>query len=105
MVLSDLYDRDGELWKGALPCLFYTTKPHAEYPIRPIEGGQYNYTEEWPFMTHFVMVDMQNVRATIAETPPNEQPQAEWDLETFFNEEGPFTDPALHTVRAFRTVH
>ena len=84
--LQELYDPKGALWKASVGCVWYTRKPHPQYPANPLKGAEYNYTEEWPFLPSAVMVDMQEKTATIAESPSSTEPSSEWYHETYFNE-------------------
>ena len=71
LVLMELYDQQGELWKGFVLCFFYTTKPYEGYPTNPIEGGKYHYEDEWPFIPNAVMINFREVHATTFEAPPS----------------------------------
>ena len=84
--LRELYDPKGALWKASVGCVWYTRKPHPQYPANPLKGAEYSYTEEWPFLPSAVMVDMQEKTATIAESPSSTEPPSEWYNETYFNE-------------------
>ena len=53
VLVSDLYDQQGEFWKGYVNSFSYSQSPYQGYPAQPIEGGTYQYTDEWPFITNF----------------------------------------------------
>jgi len=59
LVVTKMYNQRGELWKAAVACLVYTTKPYEGYPTNPVEGGKYNYKDAWPFVPNGVIVDLQ----------------------------------------------
>ncbi len=105
LVLTEMYDQQGELWKGAVPCFFYTHKPYEGYPTNPISGGKYNYEDEWPFIPNGVIVDIQAVRATASDAPSGYKKPSEWRKEWYFNEGGPLNRPRLHTLSHLRTIH
>ena len=85
-LVQEMYDSNGTLWKGFVPCFFVTKQPHAGYPAQPLAGGKYQYTEEWPFMPNAVLVDLQNTHATIFEAPSSRAKAAQWQEEWYFNE-------------------
>jgi hypothetical protein len=67
---TDLYDRDGELWKIWLQPTNYAKKPHADANV-----AVYDY--EVPFFPEVVMVDIQLRRATRAAFPGSAFPGEE----------------------------
>ncbi|MGE0824776.1 MAG: DUF1329 domain-containing protein [Candidatus Binatia bacterium] len=86
LVVEELYDQDGELWKGFLPCVFYTKKPYAGYPTNPLDGATYNYEDEWFFVPNTVLVNIREGSATVTSAPPSNQKPAEWQPDWYFNE-------------------
>lgn len=86
-VVHEIYDKGGELWKGMLPCIFYTKKPHDRYPTKPLAGAKYNYEDEQQFVPSWVLVDLQQGQATIGESPASTQKPSDWQNEWYFNEE------------------
>ena len=86
-VLQEMYDNQGELWKAMLLAINYTSKPYASYPTNPVDGGKYNYTDEWMFTPNWLLLDLQEVVGTAGENPVGNQPQAEWYNEWYFNED------------------
>ncbi len=105
LVLTETYDQQGELWKGGVPCFFYTKKPYEGYPANPITGGKYNYEDEWPFAPNGVVIDIQAVRATVVDAPSTYKKPSQWQREWYFNEGGPLNHPRLHTLSHLRTIH
>jgi len=103
LVVTDLYDQRGELWKTALACFFYTTKPYEGYPVHPIAGGHYNYEDEQPFLPNWVMIDVQQVHASTMDAPSGLAKPSEWSQEWYFNEGGPLNDPQVHTLAYLKT--
>ena len=69
-ILQEMYDQQGELWKAMLPAINYTNTPYVGYPTNPLDGATYNYTDEWPFVSSWVLLDLQEVLATAGDTPP-----------------------------------
>lgn len=86
-VVHEMYDQRGALWKSMLPCIFYTKKPYAGYPAKPLKGGKYDYTDEQQFVPNWVLVDLQQGQATIGEAPASAKKSADWQGEWYFNEE------------------
>jgi hypothetical protein len=98
VVLTEMYDEQGELWKYFVPCLFYTQKPYEGYPAQPLKGGKYEYEDEWPFIPNGVMVDMQKVRATTLEAPSVSAKPRQWRHEWYFNEAVSSNTPRTYRV-------
>ncbi len=98
LVLTEMYDKRGELWKYFLPCLFYTQKPYEGYPAQPLKAGKYEYEDEWPFIPNGVMVDMQKVRATTLEAPSVSAKPRQWRHEWYFNEAVSSNTPRTYRV-------
>jgi hypothetical protein len=82
-----MYDQRGELWRSLLLCFFSTTRPYWGYPIWPLEGGNYNYEDEWPFIPNGVMVDLQKGQATTFDAPSGMKRVLEGRPEWYFNED------------------
>lgn len=80
-----------------LLAIHYTTKPYVGYPTNPLDGGKYNYTDEWPFVPNWVLLDLQAVVATAGSTPPGNQPHTEWHNEWYFNEDVSSNRPDIHS--------
>jgi uncharacterized protein DUF1329 len=86
-LVHEIYDQHGELWKGMLPCIFYTKKPYEQYPAKPLSGGKYNYEDEQQFVPNWLLVDLQNGQATIGEAPSSTKKPTDWQNEWYYNEE------------------
>ena len=93
-----MYDPQGEFWKFYLPCIFHTKTPYWGYPIRPLDGGKYNYEDEWPFIPNTIVVDVQNTQATTIEAPSAEAKLGEWMTEWYFNENVKENGPQVYTT-------
>ena len=99
--IAEMYDTNAELKKGLLHCAFVTKKPHDRYPSNPVRGARYNYQEEQLFVPNFVMIDFQQMLATVGEIPSTEQRPSEWEGEPYFNEaKVKGVDPDSHTTNA-----
>ncbi len=85
-LIQEMHDQNGELWKAMVGCISYTTKPYEGYPARPLAGGKYNYEDEWPFTSHWVLVDLQTGSATTGDSPPSYKQPSEWRTDWYFNE-------------------
>jgi hypothetical protein len=96
-LVHEMYDQRGELWKSLVSSFFYTTRPYAAYPTNPLEGAQYNYQDERPFVSNWVLVDLQQGLATTGEAPSGQQQPSEWD-EWYFNENVASNTPEIYTV-------
>jgi len=103
LVLAEMYDQRGELWKFFVPCFFYAKKPYAGYPAYPLEGGKYDSEDEWPFLPNAVMVDIQTPHATAITAPSGSVKPSEWVEEWYFNGDGPLNDPLMHTPLYLKT--
>ncbi len=101
-VISELYNQRGELWKGLVHCVFYTTKPYTEYPTTPLDGAKYNYTEEQPFIPNWVLLDLQQVHATVVDAPSGRKKPTAWQTEWYFNEAVSTNTPTLHSPQALQ---
>ncbi len=83
---SEIFDQGGELWKMWFNMFEYSKKPYEGYPTKPLEGGKYNYEDEWAFTPHGMMVDMQTVHSTKWDAPSGYVKPSEWVNEWYFNE-------------------
>jgi hypothetical protein len=97
LTLQEMYDQKGELWKSMVGCLYYTSKPYAGYPARPIKGGKYNYEDEWPFVSNWLMVDIQQIHATTGDSPSGHNKPSEWRNEWYFNEDVSVNAPEIYS--------
>jgi hypothetical protein len=86
MNFDEMYDSGGELWKCWFNIFNFTTKPYEGYPTKPLDGGKYNYTDEWPFTPNGMMVDVQTAHATKWDAPSGYVKPSEWLTEWYFNE-------------------
>ena len=93
-----MYDQGGELWKGIVHCTFYTKKPYEGYPAKPIEGGKYNYEDEWPFTPNGIVADIQITHATTFDAPSSYTKPSEWVNEWYFNEDVPINTPDAYSI-------
>ncbi len=98
LVLEEIYDQQGELWKVYLPCFFYSTKPYAGYPANPLAGAKYNYEDEWFFVPNSVLVNIQESSANITSAPPGNKKPAQWQPDWYFNENESGNVPDAYTV-------
>jgi len=92
-----MYDQRGELWKSLLLCFFSAKWPYGGYPVWPLEGGKYNYEDEWPFIPNGLMVDMQQVQATTFDAPAGMKSILEGKTEWYFNEDVPANTPEVYS--------
>jgi hypothetical protein len=96
-LVQEIYDQNGELWRILLDAIFYSKKPYAEYPASPLQGGAYNYADEWPFTPNWVMVDIQQGNASAYDAPSGYKKPAEWRQEWYFNEDVVSNKPEVYT--------
>lgn len=96
MNFSEVFDQGGELWKMWFNMFEYSAKPYEGYPTKPLSGGKYNYTDEWAFTPHGMMVDVQTVHSTKWDAPSGYVKPIEWVNEWYFNEAVP-----INTEQAF----
>ncbi len=96
-LIQEMHDQNGELWKAMVGCISYTTKPYEGYPARPLAGGKYNYEDEWPFTSHWALVDLQTGSATTGDSPPANKQPSEWRTEWYFNEPIPNNTPEVYS--------
>ncbi len=97
-IVTEMYDPGGELWKGGVGCVFYTKKPYAGYPARPVEGGKYHYEDEWPFTPNGLLMDLQQTHATTFDAPSSYVKPAEWVNEWYFNEAVPINTEGAYSL-------
>ena len=86
MNYDEMFDQGGELWKCWFNIFDFATKPYEGYPIKPLDGGKYNYTDEWPYTPNGMMVDVQTTHATKWDAPSGHVKPNEWLTEWYFNE-------------------
>jgi hypothetical protein len=98
MSFSEMYDQGGELWKCWWNIFYYTSKPYGGYPTKPLEGGKYNYEDEWPFTPNGMMVDVQTTHATKWDAPSGYVKPEEWLTEWYFNEAVEINTPRAYSV-------
>jgi hypothetical protein len=96
MNFAEVFDQGGELWKLWFNIFNYVAKPYEGYPIRPLEGGQYNYEDAWAFTPNGMMADLQTSHATKWDAPSGYVKPEQWSSEWYFNEATP-----INTERAF----
>jgi hypothetical protein len=96
-LIQEMYDQRGELWKSLLLCFFSAKWPYGGYPVWPLEGGKYNYEDEWPFIPNGLMVDMQHVQATTFDAPAGMKSILEGKTEWYFNEDVPANTPEVYS--------
>ncbi len=92
------YDHGGELWRIIMPHFAWGKKPYEGYPARPIRGGKYNYTDEWPFLPSGAVVDIQLSHFTTWDAPSSYVPPSEWKNEWYFNENVRINTPQTYTI-------
>jgi hypothetical protein len=97
-LVHEMYDQRGELWKSLLISIFYSKEPYEGYPTNPLPGGRYNYKDEWPFASNWVLVDMQQVKATTGEAPPGYKKPSQWQQEWYFNENVAINTPEVYSI-------
>jgi len=97
-VIHEIYDQRGELWKAMLPCIFYTKKPYERYPTKPLPGGKYNYEDEHQFVPNWLLIDLQQGKATIGEAPSSAQRPSDWQNEWYFDEEVSNNTPEVYST-------
>jgi len=96
-LIQEMYDQRGELWKSLLLCFFSAKVPYGGYPVWPLEGGKYNYEDEWPFIPNGLMVDMLRVQATTFDAPADMKSIVEGKTEWYFNEGVPTNTPEMYS--------
>ena len=95
---NESYDQGGELWRSLVPYFNYGKKPYEGYPAKPISGGKYNYTDDWPFLPNGMVVDMQTVHATTWDAPSGYVKPSECRNEWYFNEDVRINQPEAYTI-------
>lgn len=86
MNYDEMFDSGGELWKCWFNIFNFTAKPYEGYPIKPLDGGKYNYEDEWPYTPNGMMLDVQTSHATKWDAPSSHVKPSEWITEWYFNE-------------------
>ena len=97
-VWNESYDSGGELWRSIVPYFNWGKKPYEGYPANPVQGGKYNYTDDWPFLPNGMAIDLQVVHATTWDAPSSYSKPSEWQNEWYFNEDIPINTPAAFTI-------
>lgn len=98
MNFSELFDQGGELWKTWFNMFTYSTKPYEGYPTKPLQGGKYQYTDEWPFTPHGMQVDIQTQHSSKWDAPSGYTKPQDWVNEWYFNEATAINTPAAYSV-------
>ncbi|MGH7961286.1 MAG: DUF1329 domain-containing protein [Candidatus Binatia bacterium] len=98
MNFSEVYDQGGELWKIWFNMFEYSKKPYEGYPTKPLTGGEYNYTDEWPFTPHGMMADIQTAHASKWDAPSGYTQPINWVNEWYFNEATPINRASAYSV-------
>ncbi len=97
LVLEEMYDQRGELWKAYLLCFSYSKKPYEGYPANPLVGAKYHYEDEWSFVPNTVLVNLQESSATTTSAPPGNKKPAEWQTDWYFNENVSSNTPEVYS--------
>jgi hypothetical protein len=95
---NESYDQAGELWRTIVPYFNYGKKPYESYPARPLQGGKYNYTDDWPFLPNGAVFDLQQVHATTWDAPSGFSKPSDWRNEWYFNEDVRINTPRSYTI-------
>jgi hypothetical protein len=98
MNYDETFDQGGELWKCWFNIFNFATKPYEGYPTKPLEGGKYNYEDEWPFTPNGMMVDIQTAHATKWDAPSGHVKPDEWLTEWYFNEAVEINTPKAYSI-------
>jgi hypothetical protein len=98
MNFSEMYDSGGEHWKTWWNIFYHARKPYEGYPTKPLDGGKYNYEDEWPFTPNGMMVDIQTVHATKWDAPSGFAKPSEWLTEWYFNEDVEINKEHAYTI-------
>lgn len=98
MNFSEMFDQGGELWKVWFNMFTYGKKPYEGYPTKPLQGGKYNYEDEWPFTPHGMQVDVQTVHTTKWDAPSGYTKPQDWVNEWYFNEATAINTEAAYSV-------
>lgn len=96
--LSEQFDQGGELWKVWFNMFNYSSKPYDGYPAKPLQGGKYAYTDEWPFTPHGMQADIQTAHASKWDAPSGYTKPTEWVNEWYFNEATAINTAAAYSV-------
>ncbi|TMA50738.1 MAG: DUF1329 domain-containing protein, partial [Deltaproteobacteria bacterium] len=86
VIFMEAYDQGGELWRVFFNMFSFSKKPYEGYPARPLEGGQYNYEDEWAFDPHGMTADLQTAHGSPWDAPSGYSKSSEWVNEWYFNE-------------------
>lgn len=96
VIFMEAYDQGGELWRVFFNMFDYSKKPYEGYPARGIEGGKYNYEDEWAFDPHGMTADLQTAHGSPWDAPSGYAKPTDWVNEWYFNETVP-----INTAEAF----
>jgi len=97
-ITNEAYDQAGELWRTIVPSFYWTKKPYEGYPARPLRGGKYNYTDDWPFLAYGSVFDIQAVHGGTWDAPSGFVKPSEWRAEWYFNEDVRINTPRAYTI-------
>ena len=107
-LIAESYDRRGELWKTIVHGVSYTTKPYPGFVTQAAETGQPadgaddadDADDEWLFIPNWVLIDLQQVRATAVEAPAETQQPIDGPDDWYFNENVRTNSPDVYTPDA-----
>ena len=98
VVFMEAYDQGGELWRVFFNMFSFSKKPYEGYPARPLEGGQYNYEDEWAFDPHGMTADLQTAHGSPWDAPSGYSKPSEWVNEWYFNEPVRINTPEAFSI-------
>ncbi len=97
-IFMEAYDQGGELWRVFFNMFSFSKKPYEGYPARPLEGGQYNYEDEWAFDPHGMTADLQTAHGSPWDAPSGYSKPSEWVNEWYFNEPVRINTPEAFSI-------
>lgn len=98
VIFMEAYDQGGELWRLFFNMFDYNKKPYDGYPARPLQGGKYNYEDEWAFDPHGMTADLQTAHGSPWDAPSGYSKPADWVNEWYFNENVPINTPEAFSI-------
>lgn len=98
VIFMEAYDQGGELWRIFFNMFSYTKKPYEGYPARPLEGGKYNYEDEWAYDPHGMTADLQTGHGSPWDAPSGYTKPSDWVNEWYFNESVPINTEAAFSI-------
>jgi len=98
VIFMEAYDQGGELWRVFFNMFSFSKKPYEGYPARPLEGGQYNYEDEWAFDPHGMTADLQTAHGSPWDAPSGYSKPSEWVNEWYFNEPVRINTPEAFSI-------